>query len=630
MVIKNMLSNLSPIGGMGDALAAQAGSSNQSFYPMGMVADRNRMDAGKAPMPAPKPQMGPPPQAVVAMLAKLAQGPVAPPPPPQAYDPVAKRWYHVIDGQKVYIADDGTPVPPTPDIPPPPAEAKPEMPLINQSVMENAPWYGAEPQAPSTFQSPYAGQITDLRSQENNLLQSMIGRHAPQQSQFPLRPGAAGLALVGAILARAAGAKPDFIGQMGQGFLGSMQNANQTRYANEMAQFEQGQNDDKMRMSMLDMQLKALLDSENDANRQWNADRAFNEGVRQYDTTNDRIQSEGEANRASRLNSAEAAAIQKEAAKWLDVYNGNVSGGASRDDRNIAADNYAKLTGRVLPTVLEDSANYTAKMAGAAKSQAGADQTRQNIAFKDQTWGEQIQKIKNGLRMDESKIALSGLNVEKLRQIVENMPQKLRDDHLQAVGRLAVMREAARLSGVKADKGGFAPPQAKEARASIANQANAIRTVMSNNSNYLSSLQSRLVKATAYGSQVTPEEVASIRQEITSYEAAQKDLKAKLSDVVGVDLTGGSDQAIAGMLQQWATNPNKALQDINGGMAARASTHVDTRVDTPGSEPMTKQYLDDAYKAAREDPRAKGNPKKLRELEAAYRQQLNLLKAHKK
>ena len=627
MVIKNMLSNLSPIGGMGDALAAQAGSSNQSFYPMGMVADRNRMDAGKAPMPAPKPQMGPPPQAVVAMLAKLAQGPVAPPPPPQSYDPVAKRWYHVINGQKVYIADDGSPVPPTPDIPPPPVEAKPEMPLINQSVMENAPWYGAEPQAPSTFQSPYAGQIADLRSQENNLLQSMIGRHTPQQSQFPLRPGAAGLALVGALLARAAGAKPDFIGQMGQGFLGSMQNANQTRYANEMAQFEQGQNDDKMRMSMLDMQLKALLDSENDANRQWNADRAFNEGVRQYDTTNDRIQTEGELNRQSRLSAAESTAIGKAADKWFEVYSGKTN--APMDERNDAARQYMALRpGTVLQPVTEDSPGYIAKMAGAAKSQASADKTRQDIAFKDQTWDDQIKKIKNGLRMDENKIALAGLDVEKLRLVVENMPQKLRDDHLKAVAATASLTEAARLSGVKADKGGFAPPQAKEARASIANQANAIRTVMSNNSNYLSSLQSRLVKATAYGSQVTPEEVASIRQEITSYEAAQKDLKAKLSDVVGVDLTGGSDQAVSDMLKQWATNPYKALQDINGGMAARADAHTDTRVDTPSSEPMTKQTLDAMYQDAR--AKAKGNPQKLRQLEAVYRQQLNLLKAHKK
>ena len=192
------------------------------------------------------------------------------------------------------------------------------MPLINQSVLENAPWYGAEPQAPRRSNLPTRADHGPSIAGEQPASVHDRAPYAPAVA-VPLRPGAAGLALVGAALGSRSGAKPDSIGQMGQGFW-SMQNANQTRYANEMAQFEQGQNDDKMRMSMLDMQLKALLDSENDANRQWNADRAFNEGVRQYDTTNDRIQTEGRLNRQSCLSAAESTAIGKTADKWFEVY----------------------------------------------------------------------------------------------------------------------------------------------------------------------------------------------------------------------------------------------------------------------------------------------------------------------
>ena len=63
--------------------------------------------------------------------------------------------------------------------------------------------------------------------------------------------------------------------------------------------------------------------------------------------------------------------------------------------------------GTVLQPVTEDSPGYIAKMGGGeVASQRRQDPTRHRV--QDQTWDDQIKKIKNGLRMNENKIALAG------------------------------------------------------------------------------------------------------------------------------------------------------------------------------------------------------------------------------
>ena len=151
------------------------------------------------------------------------------------------------------------------------------------------------------------------------------------------------------------------------------------------------------------------------------------------------------------------------------------------------------------------------------------------------------------------------------------MPQKLRDDHPKAVAATASFQRRLGFPALRRIRAASPLRKPKKARDRQPSQRHSDGHVQQ--PNYLSSLQSRLVKATAYGSQVTPEEVDSIRQEIASYEAAQKDLKAKLSGVVGVDLTGGSDQAIGDMLKQGQPTRTRRCRTSTAAWRHGRSTH---------------------------------------------------------
>lgn len=602
MVIADLLKQMSNpyFGGNGNAIAAQAGPTNAGFYPMGMVADKNRMDAGQMPaqvtpaQPSPSFDIG----KLLSGLASSASGaPLASPPSGAQYDPNAKRWFVIVNGQKQWLGDVPAAQPEMATAMPSAAQPLPERPLIDQSVIENAPWYGQEaPPVQQPFTSPYAPQIDQLRQQENDVYQSMMGRQSPHRQEFPMRPGAAGLSLLAALIARAAGAKPDMIGQFGQGFLGSLQNAADTRYANQVSDMEQGMNADKLRMSMLDQQLKALLGAEDDARQQWNADRNYNENVRQFNVTNDRVMSEGEANRASRLNAAESAAIGKEAQKWLDIYGGNKPGGSSKEERNNAANQYAELTGRALPPVFEDSANYQKSIAQAVLYTEQGIGAKLDNDFDRQTFGQRVETVRQKLEKAKIGVKIDEQALQKLTLLVQKMPEKLRDDHLKAVAATASLNAAAHLAGVKANAGGFAPSSSgKETRATIANKASAIKTIMNNNSSRIGELNTRILKASQPES---PDAVnlPALNEQMRSYQRSQADLKEKLSDIVGVDLTNLADQEAQSLLEKWVANPYKAISDINGGMAERVNNPPQPSTSAPGMPPTTLKDLDEELK----------------------------------
>ena len=593
VVIDNLLKSLNPyIGGNGDALAAQAGSTNAGFYPMGMVADKNRMDAGKMPaqvspaQPSPSFDIG---KLLAGFAASSAGSPLASPPPGAQYDANAGRWYIIVNGQKQWLDNPGAAPVDRSKAAPSMATPLPERPMIDQSVVENAPWYGQDaPPVQQPYSSPYAPQIESLRQEMANLYGSMMGRQAPQHQEFPMRPGASGLALLGVLAARALGAKPDVIGGFGQGFLGSLQNAEQARYANQMADYERGMDADKLKASLLDQQIKALLGAEDDARAQWNADRAFNEGVRQFNATNARIQSEGEANRASRFNVAQAKAIGSQLKTLEDVYFGRVN--ASAEDRNNARNQIFELTdGQTnYPPVSEGSVGYQKGIAQAKGYELDNEFANQTFDQRVQTVGAKLQKYLGGIQLDEQKLA-------KLTYEVENMPRKLMDDHLKASASIASLSASAHLANVKANAGGFAPSAGKENPVTIANQASAIKAVMSNNSARISELQGMIAKASMEDSD-TAGDLPALKQQLGVYMDSQAKLRKQLSGIVGVDLRNKSDQDVIDVLGTWNTNPIKAINDINGGMAERANNPPTPTTSAPGISQPTMKDLDERYK----------------------------------
>lgn len=606
MVITDLLKTMGNpyLGGNGDQLAAQAGSSNAGFYPMGMVADKNRMDAGKAPMPAPK--VAQPQFDVNRLLQGLmgvsaaatgnpmaASGFLASPPPPQVqpqaapperyWDAVAQRWYTIgANGEKVW--QDA----PTDQFFPKPQEDT--QPLINSSVVENAPWFGQEPTAPQQFSSPYSSQIDGLMGQEQAAYEAMMGRQAPHRQEFPMRPGAALAAIVAALGARALGAKPDMIGQVGQGFLSGMQGAADNRYANNVADYEQGMNADKLNIAMLDSRLKRLMGSEDDARNQFYQDRNFNEQTRQFNESLD------QRDRASqnKFNASQATAINKQVAELKKVYYGQTP--ASAEDRNRARDEIYDITDGYtnLPPVNEDSVGYTKAMSQSGMYDANAAGKRIANDFATATFDDRVLMVGADLAKRNQNLQIGEQQLIMLTKTVENFPTKLRDDHLKATAAIGQMEASAHLASVKAKAGGFAPSSQKTDRVTIANQASAIKTVLSNNSSRIRELTGRLTKAQESES-ATAGDIPAIQADLDALNKSQADLKRQLSSVVGVNLLSASDEDVLGLVGQWATNPFKAIQDINGAIAERASNPPQPTVSAPGVSGMTLNDLNGYY-----------------------------------
>ena len=94
----------------------------------------------------------------------------------------------------------------------------------------------------------------------------------------------------------------------------------------------------------------------------------------------------------------------------------------------------------------------------------------------------------------------------------------------------------------------------------------------------------------------TAGDLKHLNDQLGVYMDSQAKLRKQLSGIVGVDLRNKSDQDVIDVLGTWNTNPIKAINDINGGMAERANNPPTPRVSAPGMAPTTVKELDESLK----------------------------------
>jgi len=111
-----------------------------------------------------------------------------------------------------------------------PAVIQAVMGLINQQPMQQPDPQGASKFYNSFTENKFDSAISSNQRRGDTAMNAAVGMKGPKMPDYPLRPGEAGIGIIGALLAKAFGAKDRDINDFAQGFLGSRGQAQTNQY----------------------------------------------------------------------------------------------------------------------------------------------------------------------------------------------------------------------------------------------------------------------------------------------------------------------------------------------------------------------------------------------------------------